>query len=66
MFDLNNPLFQAGISSFFSSGAVKVLGKTKEGHLVISLKEERLESEKILIKDAFLKKVILENTEAKK
>lgn len=64
--DLNNPLIKMGISSFFSSGAVKVLGKTREGHLIISLKEERLESERILIKDVALKRIILENMGATK
>jgi len=65
MMNLDNPLIKMGISSFFSSGAVKVLGKTREGHLIISLKEERLESERILIKDVALKRIILENMGAK-
>jgi hypothetical protein len=47
---INNPMMggmvEQGIKAFFKSGAVKVLGKTREGHLVISLKEPRVETEK--------------------
>lgn len=66
---LNNPLMRSGIDrgiqDFFKSGAVKVLGKTKEGYLVISLKEVRVEAEKVIIKDDALKKLILSNMGAK-
>jgi hypothetical protein len=66
---INNPMMggmvEQGIKAFFKSGAVKVLGKTREGHLVISLKEPRVESEKVIIKDEAIKKIILQNMGAK-